>query len=235
MDEDLRPLTPDLDAFLDAERRYPDAPAGVRARVLARVAATIGMVGSAPATAGLATALLARPVLLALGTLALGVVVAGIGVKYWNDPAPEPGARPGLPVAGPSVHGSSSPVVSHSEPRPLDVAPSPAAVAAERRPEPRPARRASSGDELEAERIMLQRARAQLAAGDGKTALGAIERHARRFPGGALVEEREALAVRALLLTANHEAARARGAQFRRRYPQSIYLPAVEQALESIP
>lgn len=234
MDEKPAPLTPDLNAFLDAERHYPDAPAGARARVLARVDATVGWAGSAPAAAGLATALLARPVVLTLATLVLGVVVAGIGFLYRVDPAPNPGVRPAVPMTRPSAPRPSSAMVSH-EVRPPDATPSPAAPTTERRPEPRPAKRASSSrDELEAERIMLQQARAQLAAGDGHAALSVIEQHARGFPAGALVEEREALAVRALLLTGNHEAARARGAQFHRRYPQSIYLPAVEQALESI-
>ena len=231
IEDDPGPLAQDLDALLDAERRYPDPPAQVRARVLARVRATMGGAPAAP-MAGTATALAARPVVLALATFALGVAT-GIGAKAWIDRAPDPPAEPAPSTARPSRPEPPAPVASQSDPfRPPEVSLSPEKPPAVR---PHAGRAAPVEDALEAERVVLQLARAHLAAGNGPAALQQIERHERAFPGGTLAEEREALAVKALLLTANHAAARTRAAEFRRHYPRSIYLPAVEQALESMP
>jgi len=228
MKDEPGPLVPELDEFLDAERRYPDAPAHVRGRVLARVQATIGAPGApAPALAAPTTAFLARPALVALGIFVLGVVIAvGVVRRKRVDGVQEPAMR-------------SAPLVVR-EPRPSAPEPVRAAEAITRPEEPlaprsRTSRPAPVEDELEAERIMLQRARADLAQGDGRAALEMIARHAREFERGTLAEEREALAVKALISIGSHQAARARGAEFRRRHPRSIYLPAVEQALETIP
>lgn len=90
-----------------------------------------------------------------------------------------------------------------------------------------PAAIARSGNDLEAERALLDVARTALGRGDGANALTACEGHARRFPRGALGEEREAIAVQALVLEQRGEDARLRAERFRRAYPRSILLPAV--------
>jgi hypothetical protein len=87
-----------------------------------------------------------------------------------------------------------------------------------------PARR---GDELAAERAALDVARTALGRGDGANALTACDEHARRFPRGALAEEREAIAVQALVLEQRTADARARAERFRKTHPRSILLPAV--------
>jgi outer membrane protein assembly factor BamD (BamD/ComL family) len=81
---------------------------------------------------------------------------------------------------------------------------------------------------------MLRSARDHLADGDGLAALDVLDRHAREFADGELVEEREALAVKALASRGDSDAARARARRFRRQFPQSIYLPVVQRALQSI-
>lgn len=246
MDQGPGPLSPELEAFLDAERRYPDAPDAARARVLARVDATLATAGATPAPAaapaaapGIGAALLAKPVVLALATFSLGVLT-GVGAQRWVGSPNVHVAGPTVPITRPSVStfvaplAPAPPAAILHEPAP-GATPSVAAPAGARSAGSRPSRRASrSLDELEAERIILQQARAQLAARDGRSALSTIEEHAREFPDGTLAEEREALAIRALLLTSRREDARARAGLFRRRHPQSIYLPAVEQALDSI-
>jgi hypothetical protein len=50
-----------------------------------------------------------------------------------------------------------------------------------------------------------------------------------------LTEEREALAVKALLLAGRDDEARQRAARFRERYPQSLFLPALEAKLRALP
>jgi hypothetical protein len=59
--------------------------------------------------------------------------------------------------------------------------------------------------------------------------------HARRFKTGRLVEEREALRVKALAGLGRTEEARRAAAAFRARFPRSVLLPAVSQMPASTP
>jgi len=80
---------------------------------------------------------------------------------------------------------------------------------------------------------VLDVARAALAAGDGEHALQAVDRHAASFPRGLLTEEREALGIRALESLGRTAEAHARLSRFRARYPESLFLPAIESALKN--
>ena len=75
-------------------------------------------------------------------------------------------------------------------------------------------------------------ARTALARGDSRQALGAVEAHESRFATGQLIEERESLAIEALLAAGRHDAATARAASFRTRFPHSMLLPAIEAAFD---
>jgi outer membrane protein assembly factor BamD (BamD/ComL family) len=83
------------------------------------------------------------------------------------------------------------------------------------------------------ERALVDRARTALARGLASDALAAIDQHTKRFPRGRLAEEREALAVQALALSGDKNAAGARAARFRRSFPSSIFASAVDQAVGS--
>jgi ferric-dicitrate binding protein FerR (iron transport regulator) len=72
---------------------------------------------------------------------------------------------------------------------------------------------------------LLSRARQAVASGDHETALHWVKTHARRYPEGQLVEEREALRVEALRGLGNTEAARRAAGEFRERFPKSILSP----------
>jgi hypothetical protein len=82
---------------------------------------------------------------------------------------------------------------------------------------------------------MIDTARAALARGDFEAALAAAEKHARAFPRGRLAEERDAIAVQALAGAKRGPEARARADAFRAKYPKSMLLPIVEDAVRSIP
>ena len=86
---------------------------------------------------------------------------------------------------------------------------------------------APAGSELAAERALLDVARTALGRGAGVNALTACDDHTRKFPRGALAEEREAIAVQALVLEHRPDDARGRAERFRKTYPRSILLPAV--------
>jgi hypothetical protein len=96
-------------------------------------------------------------------------------------------------------------------------------------------RAATTVGALAAEQSLLDPARVALARGDGAAALTGLDLHQRRFPTGALAQEREAMAVQALMLAGDDDAARGRAARFRARYPDSLLLPAIDATLRSHP
>jgi hypothetical protein len=61
------------------------------------------------------------------------------------------------------------------------------------------------------------------------------ERHRREFPAGMLVEEREAIATKALVDAHRYAEAKSRGAAFERRFPQSAMLRSVRSSLATLP
>jgi hypothetical protein len=81
---------------------------------------------------------------------------------------------------------------------------------------------------------LIDAMRTALKGGDPAGALGFVTAHEKRFPSGAFVEEREAYAVQALARSGRSAEAKARGAKFRARYPQSLLLPIVDKALEDL-
>ena len=84
---------------------------------------------------------------------------------------------------------------------------------------------------LGAEQALLDPARAALARGDGAAALARLDVHEHRYPAGALSQEREAMTIRALVLTGRRDGALARAASFRARYPDSLLWPMIDATL----
>ena len=85
----------------------------------------------------------------------------------------------------------------------------------------------SPADAARVELRLLRQARAAVARGDFTDALSPINEHTRRFKNGRLVEEREALRVKALGGLGRTEEARRAAIAFRARFPRSVLLPAV--------
>ncbi|HLK37318.1 MAG TPA: hypothetical protein VKU41_11240, partial [Polyangiaceae bacterium] len=110
--------------------------------------------------------------------------------------------------------------------------PSPAADSA---PAAHPSAPRSHASQLSAERMMLDEARTSLVKGDARGALEVLERHRRAFPSPLLGEERDALQIQALVKAGRYDEARARAEAFRKRSPDSLFLPMVDAALGSIP
>ncbi|HLY52145.1 MAG TPA: hypothetical protein VKQ31_03960, partial [Steroidobacteraceae bacterium] len=100
-----------------------------------------------------------------------------------------------------------------------------------------PARGPRASDSFVAERLLLDAARTALASDRLAAALEATAQHEREYPDGAMVQEREAIAIRALVGLGRSGEARERVARFRARFPESVLLPAVEAAAgaESLP
>jgi hypothetical protein len=84
---------------------------------------------------------------------------------------------------------------------------------------------------LALERSLLDRARTELKHDEAQAALQLASEHEHSFPAGALREEREALAIRALKSLGRHDEAQARMLAFRAAFPQSFLAPALSAAL----
>lgn len=81
---------------------------------------------------------------------------------------------------------------------------------------------------------LLEQARIALARGRPAAALQALERHAAEDPADRWREEREVLAIQALVSLGRGEEARRRATQFVRRYPESLFRPVVERAVRAV-
>ncbi len=88
---------------------------------------------------------------------------------------------------------------------------------------------------LTRERAVLDPARVALTAGELARALEQVKRHTRAFPSGILSEEREAIAINALVGLGNYAQATKRAAAFRARYPQSLMTHSVDAAMAAVP
>ncbi|WP_437970184.1 hypothetical protein WMF04_13155 [Sorangium sp. So ce260] len=145
-------------------------------------------------------------------------------------------ARGGVPAATPAP-----PPVAEAPP-PAAEAPPPAAPAA-RRDAPRntrpvaPAPEATAAvdnDDLVRESNLVDQSRAALAQDPG-AALAALDRHQTDFPKGRLAEEREFIAIRALMRLGRADEARARAAAFFARYPSSSFTEPVRRIVSAAP
>lgn len=125
----------------------------------------------------------------------------------------------GSPAAGPPA--AEAPVADAPRPPPSALrreaprSPRPAAPAPE-------ATASADGDDLVRESNLVDASRAALAQ-DPEAALAALERHQAEFPKGRLAEEREFIAIRALVRLGRADEARARAAAFFARYPSSSF------------
>ena len=154
------------------------------------------------------------------------------GEKQRSKPDPSrttPGQSSGQPTETPQQLPASAP-----QPPP---APQPTA----RRPTPRvgphrrPTRRrvtlpAIAPDVLNDEVRLIDHAR-QLIASNPRRALDTLNAHRRRYPGGALQQERLVLAAEVYCKLGKTTSARRVTRRFRRRYPRSAYLQRLKQVL----
>jgi outer membrane protein assembly factor BamD (BamD/ComL family) len=85
---------------------------------------------------------------------------------------------------------------------------------------------------LDAESALLRHAREQLESGDAKGALDDTAAMASRFPRGELAQEREVVAIQALLALGQRAAAATRTTAFLRAHPSSPYADSLRQALK---
>lgn len=224
-DQGIDRLDDELAALLLAEREaHPSREA--LDKVWARLAASLPS-GGGPSGGG-ASGLGAKGFTTVLGVCLGGAAIVA-AVLVATRPQPKKDAVHVERPAAPTIS-TPAPVTTPDIASTMPVVDSPPVPAARARMPTKPAQA-----QLDRERAVLDEARAALRNGDGPTALSAIDRHTRGFARPELAEEREALAVQALVLSARYDEARARAARFRASSPSSLFMPSVEASLASIP
>ncbi len=256
--DDLEPMSADLTSLLDAEKPITAAPAGAKAKLLARLSADLfdgpggdgggegsdgGAGGAAPSTpAGGGVGASAGTGV--VGATASGVVAKAVVAKLVVGASVASLAVGG--VIGAGVHSAVTtppppppPIVRLApvEPAPVAVpppAPPPVVEAVPPVVEPRPAQppgsKLSADEQLALEKSYVEQARAAMARKDVDAALDALAQHERRFPKGQLTEERLALKVMALSSAGRSIEAKNVAAEFRRRFPTGLFRAAVDDA-----
>jgi hypothetical protein len=138
------------------------------------------------------------------------------------EAAPSAFAAPNLPVVPQPPLPQASAIAAPPVGRPTHSAPSSSSVEVPSEP-PLP-----SVDELS----VLHQAQAALRRNPAE-ALALSARHAREFPGGALAQEREVIAIDALLRLGRRDEATSRAQRFAARYPGSAHAQRVAQLLKN--
>jgi hypothetical protein len=214
---------------------------GPSAEQLARMRAALSLPASLPPAAGPGWLLK-----LIVGAL----VVAGASFGAWRALQPDEIAPPVSQSAAKEVPqsapGAEPPVLDRDAALEPAVAPapqveSPSALAKPKRAAA-PRRAAENGPrapepaegapvDVEAELAILRPARAHVRSAP-KRALELVAEHARRYPRGALIEEREVIAIEALLTSARVDDAAARARSFFADYPRSAHARRVRSLLD---
>lgn len=239
-----------LGDLLALERDYDELPPGAEARMLGAIASVLeggggdggdgdgggdgsggaGASGAASASAsagGSALGATARSMtwLARAAWLGAGVVAGASGHAVIADKSP-----PTMPPAPSVAFVAPAPPVSVATPTA-----SAATIAIDDLPSARPTSTTpapKSSARIGEERSDLDVARAALARGRVDACLEAIDRHARTYGEGHFAEEREVLAVQALMAAGRRDEAVVRAARFRAKYPNSLFNPALVKATE---
>jgi hypothetical protein len=219
------PLSPKVVQVLRAARNIEPAAEDVRRRAMGRALSALEAKRVAANTVGSL-----RWRWRVIAPLALGLAgLAAAAWMRWHGPLPH----------GPQFTNGNR-ITSELSP---DQSPS-AASTAERPSAPVASAAASDSDLVTAASAAVQRvdrgaleltlldaARKATRSGDFATALSVLREHEQRFPRGHLVEEREALKVKALFGLGRDDEAKQAAEGFRRRFPQSVFLPSVNRMM----
>jgi hypothetical protein len=241
----------------DLAQRYWDAyeaslepPRGSAARNLTRIQQRIGAAeavedGLPPAAApprqvAAGMVVLGKSIAVSVGIATATLLSIKLAVVGWSQlaggvPAPaEPAAeRSGTQVRAAAPKGADEPPPAAAEPEAAVDPAEPATGDAPRSTEPsRRGQAPAIADRLRAEVALMDRARTALERDDAAALWRLTSEHARRFPVGALVEEREAWQAIAACRR-GHARAAAHAARFLRAYPRSAQADKVRRACET--
>lgn len=183
-----------------------------------------------------------RPALISAKLILIGVFAVGIGAAIIarthgdntaqpvaaieaapiapppQPPPPPPPAVAATPPAPPKSHATP-----HASPKPHRVVQADPPAPVDPIPDAAPPPLAAPAKPHVSEVALLEQARASLRSGNAAAALALADNAAAQYPDGVLVEEREALAIEALIKLDRKADARAKWSQFASSYPHSNY------------
>lgn len=178
-----------------------------------------------------------------LKLIAGGLLVIGAALGIWRGAVSGPHLEPPItaepqPAAQPApAEVAPSPATAPAATPPIPLEPSGMAGGASAHPHRTAPRVNRSAPVLEAftdpgaELVLLRRAKADARSAPAH-ALQLVAEHEQRFPNGVLVEEREVIAIEALLASRQRAASEARAARFFKRFPNSAHARRVHALLE---
>lgn len=207
--------------LLECEKEIPSYPPAVRARALARARALIAAGGvklSAPAAPVSRSRWSVAAVIACCASAASGAAAYEVRAQL---------AARSQTLSFASVVEEPAPAHALARRRARRVIPVERTVLAPAAP--------SAAESVEGELHLLRRARAAVASGRHAAALHPLALHTRRFAKGRLVEEREALRIRALAGLGRTDEAHRAAEGFRTLFPHSVLLPVVAQLPPSVP
>jgi hypothetical protein len=227
-------LTPEDEALIARARDGldpgPEDHARIKRGLLVRIAGTAAATAalSASAEAATSTAIAGSATGAGLGSVVAKAVIVGVlgaavtfggyaatrhapGHAMSSAPSAAAAVDPPKPPAATTAASLAPPPTPTPTPT---VTPTPTATAT-------PTSMATGPSTLVAETELLARAGAALKTGDAPRALELLDQHASSFPGGVLVEEREAERIVVLCALGRTEEARAAAAVFLRERPRS--------------
>jgi hypothetical protein len=164
--------------------------------------------------------------------LVAGAVAGGVGLalhfRSRPDPAPAAAVQPAPPLAADAPAPTPLPIFTQAP------APAPPLDPPRQAPKVPPPVRASRAEahagDPRAEAALLQQANDALAADPGR-ALKLCAVHVQRYPSGLLSQEREVIAIEALVGLGRRAEATERADRFRAAHPESSHLRRIEQVL----
>lgn len=210
----------ELQRLFQATRAGTEPDANARARVRAAVALGLSGAGGASLAPAMRGGRGAKLWWLSVLSVAL------LGVALWWRPA-RPAATPLVPPVVPSALAvATAPPPGRAAIPPADSAPAaalPGPSAGEVTLRPSPSRSAAKAGEPADELALVSSMQLALRSGNATQVLALASEHARRFPDGALAQEREGARAIARCQLAQPEARAAILSAFQQRYPVSPY------------
>jgi hypothetical protein len=214
----------DLRAALDAASAHEPTP-GDLAGLQARLAAALppGTLPPAPAPpAGPAGGAAIGGKVAAL--IAAGAIAAAAAATLLRAPDEAPPPGPSATTLAPAPPSASPPPPASAPVEPPPVETSPA-------PEPKPSARVAPRPAVP-EATLLQQAHDELLRGSAARALAIAGEHQRAYPTGALAQEREVIAIEALVRLGRVDEARRRAKAFHAAYPGSSHAARIDRLVE---
>lgn len=230
-EEELPPMPDDVMDILAGARTIAAPPSEVRARLRARLAPQPIPPGG-PGRASQAT----NPASWSKAPwwAVAAALLVGVGAGRLSAPAPKTIVQT-IPIEVRSEPPATAPTAEVPAPMAAGTVanvPSAATALATNRTATNAVVATKATGNLAAERRLLAVARTALGRSNGADALASCNEHERQFPKGELAEEREAIAIQALVQSQRAGEARDRANRFRQSYPKSILLPAVLASTE---